>query len=107
MNRILFLVASLVASLAVLTTAQASDVFVTKEDDQYKIVLNDDGLPRLRISPTYRRMLDGKDEVTTTKPDPHEAAESGRMPADEDKVTMTKPAPHDAAESGRMPAGED
>jgi RNA polymerase sigma-54 factor len=37
------------------------DVFVLKEGDEYKIVLNDDGLPRLRISPTYKRMLDGKE----------------------------------------------
>jgi RNA polymerase sigma-54 factor len=37
------------------------DVFVVKEGEDYKIVLNDDGLPKLRISPTYRRMLDGKD----------------------------------------------
>jgi RNA polymerase sigma-54 factor len=37
------------------------DVFVVKEGDEYKIVLNDDGLPRLRISPTYRRMLEVKD----------------------------------------------
>jgi RNA polymerase sigma-54 factor len=37
------------------------DVFVVKEGDEYKIVLNDDGLPRLRISPTYRRMLDLKE----------------------------------------------
>jgi RNA polymerase sigma-54 factor len=37
------------------------DVFVVKEGDEYKIVLNDDGLPKLRISPTYRRMLDEKD----------------------------------------------
>ena len=36
------------------------DVFVVKEGDEYKIVLNDDGLPKLRISPTYRRMLDEK-----------------------------------------------
>jgi RNA polymerase sigma-54 factor len=36
------------------------DVFVVKEGEDYKIVLNDDGLPRLRISPTYRRMLDEK-----------------------------------------------
>ncbi len=37
------------------------DVFVVKEGDEYKIVLNDDGLPKLRISPTYRRMLDDKE----------------------------------------------
>jgi RNA polymerase sigma-54 factor len=37
------------------------DVFVVKEGDEYKIVLNDDGLPKLRISPTYRRLLDHKE----------------------------------------------
>jgi RNA polymerase sigma-54 factor len=37
------------------------DVFVVKEGDEFKILLNDDGLPKLRISPTYRRMLDGKE----------------------------------------------
>ncbi len=37
------------------------DVFVVKEGDEYKVVLNDDGLPKLRISPTYRRMLDVKE----------------------------------------------
>ena len=37
------------------------DVFVVKEGDEYKIVLNDDGLPKLRISPTYRWMLDQKE----------------------------------------------
>ena len=45
------------------------DVFVVKEGDEYKVLLNDDGLPRLRISPTYRRMLDvreaGGDETRT------------------------------------------
>jgi RNA polymerase sigma-54 factor len=38
------------------------DVFIVKEGDEYKIVLNDDGLPKLRISPTYKRMLDQKDQ---------------------------------------------
>jgi RNA polymerase sigma-54 factor len=37
------------------------DVFVVKEGDEYRIVLNDDGLPKLRISPTYKRMLDHKE----------------------------------------------
>ncbi len=45
----------------------APDVFVVKEGDEYKVILNDDGLPRLRISPTYRRMMDksegGADET--------------------------------------------
>jgi len=40
------------------------DVFVVKEGEEYKILLNDDGLPKLRISPTYRRMLDTKDADT-------------------------------------------
>ena len=37
------------------------DVYVAKEDDEYKIILNDDGLPKLRISSTYKRMLDQKE----------------------------------------------
>jgi len=37
------------------------DVFVVKEGEDYRILLNDDGLPKLRISPTYKRMLDGKE----------------------------------------------
>jgi len=36
------------------------DVFVVKEGEDYKIVLNDDGLPKLRISSTYKRLLDEK-----------------------------------------------
>jgi RNA polymerase sigma-54 factor len=36
------------------------DVYVVKVDrGDYTVVLNEDGLPRLRISPVYRRMLDG------------------------------------------------
>ena len=34
------------------------DVYVIKVDDQYVARLNDDGLPQLRISPVYRRLLD-------------------------------------------------
>jgi RNA polymerase sigma-54 factor len=34
------------------------DVYVLKVDKGYTIVLNEDGLPRLRISPFYRRMID-------------------------------------------------
>jgi RNA polymerase sigma-54 factor len=37
------------------------DVFVLKEGEDYKIVLNDDSLPKLRISPTYKRMLDTRE----------------------------------------------
>jgi RNA polymerase sigma-54 factor len=41
------------------------DVVVVKEGDEYKVVLNDDGLPKLRISPTYRRMLAEKNSEDT------------------------------------------
>lgn len=34
------------------------DVYIIKVEDQYVAVLNEDGLPQLRISPTYRRLLD-------------------------------------------------
>jgi RNA polymerase sigma-54 factor len=34
------------------------DVFVEKVDDEYVVWLNEDGLPQMRISPTYRRLLD-------------------------------------------------
>jgi RNA polymerase sigma-54 factor len=37
------------------------DVHVYKTDDGYAIVLNDDGIPRLRINPYYRSML-GRDK---------------------------------------------
>ncbi|HEX6739561.1 MAG TPA: RNA polymerase factor sigma-54 [Vicinamibacteria bacterium] len=43
------------------STYVVPDVFVVKEGDEFKILLNDDGLPKLRISPTYKRMLDVKD----------------------------------------------
>jgi RNA polymerase sigma-54 factor len=33
------------------------DVYVVKIHDEYQIILNEDGLPRLRISPVYRRMV--------------------------------------------------
>lgn len=36
------------------------DVQVVKIDEEYVVILNDDGLPRLKISPVYRRMLKAK-----------------------------------------------
>jgi len=33
------------------------DIVVTKEGDEWKVSLNDEGLPRLRISPYYRALL--------------------------------------------------
>ena len=35
------------------------DVYVIKSGDEYKIVLNDDGLPRLRINNFYREIMGG------------------------------------------------
>lgn len=37
------------------------DVYVTKTTDGYQIVLNDDGMPRLRISSLYRKLIRQKD----------------------------------------------
>src|ERR1043165_1359051 len=34
------------------------DVYVVKVEEQYVAVLNEEGLPQLRISPVYRRLLD-------------------------------------------------
>lgn len=46
------------------STYVVPDVYVVKIDQEYQILLNEDGLPRLRISPIYRRMVargaDGK-----------------------------------------------
>ncbi len=41
------------------------DVYIIKTDEGYRAVLNEEGLPQLRISPVYRRMLD-KDKGTET-----------------------------------------
>jgi RNA polymerase sigma-54 factor len=35
------------------------DVFVVKNEGEWTVVLNDDGLPRLRVSPYYRQMMGG------------------------------------------------
>jgi len=40
------------------------DVYVMKVEDQYVAVLNEDGLPQMRISPVYRRLLDKNTENT-------------------------------------------
>lgn len=39
------------------------DVAVVKIDDDYIVLFNDDGLPRLKVSSLYRRMLQSKDGV--------------------------------------------
>jgi RNA polymerase sigma-54 factor len=41
------------------------DVYVVKKDGSYVILLNDEGMPRLRVSPFYRNlMMQGGDEAT-------------------------------------------
>src|SRR6187455_1018917 len=40
------------------------DVYVVKAEKQYVAVLNEEGLPQLRISPVYRRLLDKGGENT-------------------------------------------
>ena len=43
------------------------DVYVVKVEDQYVAMLNGDGLPQLRISPVYRRLLDKGGQAGTTR----------------------------------------
>jgi RNA polymerase sigma-54 factor len=44
------------------------DVFIVKVEDQYEVMLNDDGLPQLRINPMYKRLIDkGGDANDETK----------------------------------------
>jgi RNA polymerase sigma-54 factor len=45
------------------------DIIVNKEDDELKIILNDEGLPRLRINRFYKKMLNQmpKDETETSR----------------------------------------
>jgi RNA polymerase sigma-54 factor len=40
------------------------DVYVVKTEDGYRAQLNEDGLPQLRISPVYRRLLDKGGEAS-------------------------------------------
>jgi RNA polymerase sigma-54 factor len=42
------------------------DVYVVKIDADYQIILNEEGLPRLRISPVYRRMISRAADGTTS-----------------------------------------
>ena len=39
------------------------DVYVTKVEDRYVVQLNDEGLPRVRINPYYRKLLSHKESV--------------------------------------------
>jgi RNA polymerase sigma-54 factor len=40
------------------------DVYIIKTEDGYRAVLNEEGLPQLRISPVYRRLLDKGGEAS-------------------------------------------
>lgn len=40
------------------------DVFVVKSEGKYIVLLNDDGLPKLRISPFYRNLLRSKEKIS-------------------------------------------
>lgn len=39
------------------------DLYLVKMDDDYQVLLNDDGIPKLKINPYYRNLLKGKDGV--------------------------------------------
>jgi RNA polymerase sigma-54 factor len=43
------------------------DVYISKIGDEYVITLNEDGLPKLRISKEYRRLLTDRDAAAETK----------------------------------------
>jgi RNA polymerase sigma-54 factor len=43
------------------------DVYIVKVEDRYVAMLNDDGMPQLRISPVYRRLLDKKNDNRETR----------------------------------------
>ncbi len=49
--------------LASETNYVVPDVYVVKVEDRYVVQLNDEGLPRVRINPYYRRLLSHKDSV--------------------------------------------
>ncbi len=50
------------------TTYVVPDIIVTKEGDEWMIALNDEGLPRLRISQYYKRLLA---QASQSEPDAH------------------------------------
>ncbi|MCX7793238.1 MAG: RNA polymerase factor sigma-54 [Thermodesulfovibrionales bacterium] len=40
------------------------DVFIIKDDEEYRIILNDDGVPRFRLNEKYRQLLMNKAQLT-------------------------------------------
>ncbi len=43
------------------------DIYVVKIGDEYVVVLNDDGMPKLRVSNYYKKLLAKKDSASTRK----------------------------------------
>ncbi len=43
------------------------DVFVIKHEGEWVVLLNDDGMPRMRISPYYKQLLGGQSDSGETK----------------------------------------
>jgi len=58
------------------------DVYVIKSGEEYKIILNDDGLPRLRISNFYREIMGGLSAHS------HHEAENGKNTS---KIRFSRP----------------
>lgn len=40
------------------------DVFIIKDDNQYRIILNEDGIPRFRLNEKYRQLLMNKSQLS-------------------------------------------
>ncbi len=60
------------------------DIEVVKIGDQWKIVQNEDGLPRLRVSPYYKKVLLGKEsskEASTPRTSSSSPSSSGSAPS--------------------------
>jgi len=47
------------------TTYVVPDIIVTKEDGEFKIVLNDEGVPRLRINSYYKKLMSQASQVNS------------------------------------------
>ncbi len=49
------------------TVFVSPDIYIIKVGNDYSIVLNDDGMPRLRISPLYQKALHSNNSASVTK----------------------------------------
>lgn len=48
------------------------DIYVAKRGDEYVVMLNEDGLPKLKISAFYKNLLDNKENATNANPNTKE-----------------------------------